>query len=153
MTPEAEKQAFAAALHYIQASEPCAIYFYSKYERTIYRNLCKKYPDVCTPERIEEIFDPRHSVDLYNDVVEKGTEWPTRDFSIKTLVQYLGFQWKDPHPSGAARSTVLTPPFSFSSSWKSICSPFCASTDGNGGFPQHGLERGFTFSAQRTNRC
>ncbi len=102
MTPEAEKQAFAEALRYIQKSHPCVIYYYSKYERTIYRNLCKKYPDVCTSEQIEEIFDPRHSVDLYNDVVKKGTEWPTRDFSIKTLAQYLGFTWKDPHPSGAA---------------------------------------------------
>ena len=102
MTPEAEKQAFAEALHYIQESQPCTIYYYSKYERTIYRNLCKKYPDVCTPERIEDIFAPRNSVDLYNDVVKKGTEWPTRDFSIKTLAQYLDFKWKDPHPSGAA---------------------------------------------------
>ena len=101
MTPEAEKQAFTEALHYIQESQPCAIYYYSKYERTIYRNLCKKYPDVCTPERIEDIFDPRHSVDLYNDIVKKATEWPTRDFSIKTLAQYLEFKWKDPHPSGA----------------------------------------------------
>jgi predicted RecB family nuclease len=102
LTPEAEKQAFAQALQYIKESQPCAIYYYSKYERTIYRNLCKKYPDVCAPAQIEDIFDPAHSIDLYNDVVKKATEWPTRDFSIKTLAQYLGFKWKDPHPSGAA---------------------------------------------------
>ena len=55
-----------------------------------------------TAERIEDIFASRNSVDLYNDVVKKGTEWPTRDYSIKTLAQYLDFKWKDPHPSGAA---------------------------------------------------
>lgn len=102
LTPGAEKQAFAEALHYIQESQPCAIYYYSRYERTTYRDLCKKYPDVCAPEQIEAIFDPACSVDLYNDVVKKATEWPTRDFSIKTLAQYLGFKWKDAHPSGAA---------------------------------------------------
>jgi hypothetical protein len=32
----------------------------------------------------------------------KGTEWPTRDHSIKTLANYLGFTWRDRHPSGAA---------------------------------------------------
>jgi predicted RecB family nuclease len=39
---------------------------------------------------------------LYFDVVKKTTEWPTRDHSIKTLATYLGFSWRDPHPSGAA---------------------------------------------------
>jgi hypothetical protein len=34
---------------------------------------------------------PVCAVDLYCDVVVKATEWPTRDFSIKTLAKYLGF--------------------------------------------------------------
>ena len=42
------------------------------------------------------------AIDLYNDVVKKATEWPTWDFSIKTLAKYLGFSWRDTHPSGAA---------------------------------------------------
>ena len=36
------------------------------------------------------------------DVVKKATDWPTWDFSIKTLAEYLGFYWRDTHPSGAA---------------------------------------------------
>jgi uncharacterized protein YprB with RNaseH-like and TPR domain len=32
----------------------------------------------------------------------EGTEWSTRDYSIKTLAKYLGFEWRDAHPSGAA---------------------------------------------------
>lgn len=37
-------------------------------------------------------------------MVKKATEWPTRDHSIKTLAKYLGFNWRDTHPSGAASS-------------------------------------------------
>jgi len=33
---------------------------------------------------------------------DRSTEWPTRDHSIKTLARFLGFSWRDPHPSGAA---------------------------------------------------
>jgi predicted RecB family nuclease len=77
-------------------------YFYSKYERTIYRKLQQKYPGICTPEDIERLFEPSRAVDLYGDVVLKATEWPTLDHSIKTLAKYLGFSWRDTHPSGAA---------------------------------------------------
>ena len=38
-TVEAERKAFADAWHYIQNNQPCIIYYYSKYERTIYRKL------------------------------------------------------------------------------------------------------------------
>lgn len=101
-TPEAEKKAFSEAWHYIQERQPCTIYYYSKYERTIYRTLQQKYPDVCGADDIEQLFDPGNAIDLYNDVVKKTTEWPTWDFSIKTLAKYLGFSWRDTHPSGAA---------------------------------------------------
>jgi predicted RecB family nuclease len=73
-----------------------------KYERTIYRKLRQKYPHVCTETDLELLFNPKHAIDLYFDVVLKATEWPTRDYSIKTLAKYLGFVWHDPHPSGAA---------------------------------------------------
>ena len=101
-TVDAEEHAFADAWRHIQASQPCVIYYYSKYERTIYRKLQQKYPHVCTAPEIEELFDPTRAVDLYFDVVLKATEWPTRDFSIKTLAKYFGFDWCAPHPSGAA---------------------------------------------------
>jgi uncharacterized protein len=35
-------------------------------------------------------------------VVRKAKEWPTWDFSLKTLAKYPGFAWRDTHPSGAA---------------------------------------------------
>lgn len=101
-TPEAEREAFAAAIDYFRSRAAAGIYYYSKYERTIYRNLQKKYPDICTREDVEKIFDPRRAIDLYGDVVLKATEWPTRDHSIKSLAKFLGFTWRDTHPSGAA---------------------------------------------------
>ena len=101
-TPEAEKRAFSDAWRYIQERQQCTIYYYSKYERTIYRALQDKYPDVCSADDIEKLFDLADANDLYNDAVKKTTEWPTWDFSIKTLAKYLGFSWRDTHPSGAA---------------------------------------------------
>lgn len=98
----AERDAFAQAYAYLTQHEDAVIYYYSKYERTHYRNLQKKYLDVCSSEDIERLFDPARAVDLYGDVVIKATEWPTRDHSIKTLAKHLGFGWRDTHPSGAA---------------------------------------------------
>jgi predicted RecB family nuclease len=102
VTPAAEREAFAEAFKYLTSKSDAAIYYYSKYERTIYRKLQRKFPDVCSEAEIEELFNPLKSIDLYFDVVFRATEWPTRDHSIKTLAKYLGFGWRDTHPSGAA---------------------------------------------------
>jgi len=101
-TPEQEEQAFKDAIKFIQDSQPCKIYYYSKYERTIWRKLQKRYPDIASEEEIEDIFSSERSVDLYYDVVKPKTEWPTRDYSIKTLASYLGYSWRDSDPSGAS---------------------------------------------------
>jgi len=98
---EAEREAYSRAYAYVQSSQPCALYFYSKYERTWWRKLREKYPDVATEEQIEAIFSPKTAVDLYYDVVVPYSEWPTNDHSIKTLASYLGFKWRDASPSGA----------------------------------------------------
>jgi predicted RecB family nuclease len=102
VSPEAERDAFAQAYTYLSRQADAAIYYYSKYERTQYRKLQEKYPDVCSAEDVERLFDPARAIDLYGDVVIKATEWPTRDHSIKTLAKHLGFAWRDVHPSGAA---------------------------------------------------
>ena len=102
LSPIAEREAFAAARDYLRSRPAAIIYYYSKYERTIWRTLQQKYPDVCSADEIEALFHPTRSVDLYFDVVQKATMWPTRDHSIKTLAKFLGFQWRDTNPSGAA---------------------------------------------------
>jgi predicted RecB family nuclease len=73
-----------------------------------YRKLRRKCPDVCSEVTLRCCLTPR-AIDLYLDVVLKATEWPTRDFSIKTLAKYLGFEWRDPHPSGAASNGLSAP--------------------------------------------
>jgi len=100
-TPEEEEHAFAKAWEYIRSKQPCAIYFYSKYERTWWRKLQQRYPSVASEADIEAMFAPGMAIDLYFDVVKKHTEWPTHDHSIKTLASYLGFHWRDTSPSGA----------------------------------------------------
>ena len=102
LSAEAEHDAFVAAWGYLCARPSAIIYFYSKYERIIWRVLQRKYPRVCSAEDIESLFHPTRSVDLFYDVVQKATMWPTRDHSIKTLARFLGFQWRDTDPSGAA---------------------------------------------------
>jgi len=96
-----EKQAFSAAWEFIQKSMPCIIYYYSPYEKTQWKKLQEKYPEVMSEEDIERMFDSDYAIDLYHDVVKKKTEWPTNDYSIKTLASYLGFHWRDESPSGA----------------------------------------------------
>lgn len=97
-----EKRAFAESFAFLAADPAAHIYYYSKYERTIYRKLQQRYPDVCTAEEIDALFSAERATDLYFDVVTRATEWPTRDYSIKSLAKYLGFSWRDTHPSGAA---------------------------------------------------
>jgi uncharacterized protein len=101
-TEDAERDAFAAAWAYIQSHPAAAIYIYSKYERTIYRKLVGKYPDVCSPADVDQLFAPAKTIDLYGDVVKPASEWPTIDFSVKSIAKALGFEWRDKHPSGAA---------------------------------------------------
>lgn len=101
-TPAEEEKAFQDAWTYLKSVPTATIYYYSKYERTMWRKLQKKYPKVTTEEEIEAFFRPEKAIDLYYDVVLKATEWPTNDHSIKTLAKYLGFAWRDTHPSGAA---------------------------------------------------
>ena len=102
VSADQEERAFAEAWRHIADRQSCVVYYYSKYERTIWRKLQSKYSSVCTADDIEDLFNPSRSVDLYYDVVKKATEWPTRDHSIKTLARFLGFNWRDTDPSGAA---------------------------------------------------
>lgn len=101
-TPEEEQRAFADAWGYIASRRPCAIYYYSPYEKTAWRRLREKYPEVAAAGEVEELFSSPETVDLYSAVVRPHMVWPTRDHSIKTLAKYLGFAWRDEDPSGAS---------------------------------------------------
>lgn len=97
-----EKEAFEKFWEYIRSlGGDFAVYYYSKYERTQFRNLREKFPDVVSEDELEYFFDNEASIDLY-EMVKKHTEWPTYNYSVKTLAQHLGFNWRDTNPSGAA---------------------------------------------------
>ena len=52
---EEEQRAFSEAWQYIADHQPCVVYYYSKYERTIWRKLQSLYPDVCSKDDIEQL--------------------------------------------------------------------------------------------------
>lgn len=98
----AERAAFAASLDLLTGVAGAPIYYWSKYERTAYRALRAKYPDLCAEADIEALFEPGRAIDLLYDVVMPDTEWPLNDHSIKTIAKHCGFSWRDADPSGAA---------------------------------------------------
>jgi predicted RecB family nuclease len=100
-TEQGERDAFAAAWEFLSRHRDYMVYYYSKHERTKYRKLQEKYPEVCTAEDVGGLFSPSRSFDLYFDAVFKS-EWPTLDWSIKSLAKFLKFNWRDGDPSGAA---------------------------------------------------
>jgi predicted RecB family nuclease len=101
--PIHEEAAFRSAWKYLTARvQDSTIYYYSKYERTEYKKLAEKYPAVCTVGEVEALFASPVMIDLYFDVIKRATEWPLYNQSIKTIANYLGFQWRDASPSGAA---------------------------------------------------
>lgn len=101
-TTAEEERAFQDACDYIRLKQPCAIFYYSPYERTVWRRLQQKYPGVISGKEIESLFPDSRTVDLYLDVIKPFTEWPVNDYSIKTLARFCGFSWRDSDPSGAA---------------------------------------------------
>lgn len=102
ITPAAEREAFVQAMALFRRFPDALVVHYSKAERTEYRRLARAYPGVATPAEIEALFSPPRALDLYLDVVKGGSEWPTHDFSIKSLAKHCGFEWRDADPSGAA---------------------------------------------------
>ena len=101
-TPERERDAFAAAWDYVRARPDAVVYYYSPYERTTWKKLAARYPEVATEEDVLALFDEPRFIDLYHDVVRSKMVWPTHSLSIKTLATFLGFHWRDMDPSGAA---------------------------------------------------
>jgi predicted RecB family nuclease len=99
---QAERDAFAAAMALFRNHSGALIVHYSRYERTAYRRLVARYPDVAALDEIESLFRPPRALDLYADVVKPHSEWPTYDFSIKSLAKHCGFAWRDTDPSGAS---------------------------------------------------
>jgi predicted RecB family nuclease len=95
-----ERDAFAAAWGYLTADRSALITTYSAFERTTYRVLQRRYPEVATEAEVEELFAER-AVDLYFDAVFPATVWPTGSMGLKSVARHLGVEWRDKAPSGA----------------------------------------------------
>jgi predicted RecB family nuclease len=72
------------------------MYHYSQYERNELTKLAERHR--CNQKLFERLF--RNSTDLYQDVVDKHTEWPSPSYSIKAISGILGFHYSDPEPGG-----------------------------------------------------
>ena len=99
---EAEKEIWQKFWKYIQSlpQDDYAVYYYSHHEKTTYKKLQKRYPDVISKENVEKFFENPNVIDLYS-LVQKQTDWPVGSYSLKALATYLGFKWRDETPSGA----------------------------------------------------
>lgn len=100
--PEDERRAFAEVWAFLQSDEAAAIYYYSPYERTSYRMLQRRYPDVCSADDVEALFASPRVIDLYGDVVAPHTEWPLRSYGLKAIAKSQGFRWAAADAGGAA---------------------------------------------------
>lgn len=98
-----ERDAWAEFWSYIRSlpAGGFSVYYYSAHEKTNYKRLFKRYPDVVTQEELEAFFASPNTVDLYTNVILKHTDWPLSSYSVKEIATYLGFKWRDETPSGA----------------------------------------------------
>ena len=99
--PDDERDAFARAWAYIQEHRDAVVYYYSHYERTIWKQLARRYPKIATEGEVVALFEEDRFIDLYSDIVKPKMVWPTYSLSLKTLAMFLGFSWRDTDPSGA----------------------------------------------------
>jgi len=102
ISPEAEKIAWSNLWEYLKSlpEGAFAVYYYSSHEKTVYRKLAKKYPDVISLEEVNEFFNNKNVIDLYQTVV-KYTDWPLNSYSIKPIAKYCGFKWRNSEANGA----------------------------------------------------
>ena len=54
-TADAEEAAFAGAWDYVQSKNPTALFSYSPYERTTWRQLAERFPSVATVDQVNEV--------------------------------------------------------------------------------------------------
>lgn len=97
-----ERDAFAGAIEFLSADPEALITTYSAFERSTYRMLQRRYPDVATVEQIDELFSMPRSIDLYFGAVLPATVWPLHSLGLKAIARFLGFEWRDDEASGAA---------------------------------------------------
>ncbi len=99
-TADAERRAYADALAVFRRWPQALVVHYGHHEKTYYRRLQRRYPELATAAEIESLYAKPRAIDLY--ALARRAIWPAADHSVKSLAQCLGFRWRDANPSGAA---------------------------------------------------
>lgn len=97
-----EGAAFEGAWRLLTSDPTAVVYYYSPFERTAYRSLQRRHPDVCTADEVEAFFASDRTIDLYTDVVRPRTQWPLQSYGIKAIAKSLGFSWAAEDAGGAS---------------------------------------------------
>jgi len=100
--PDGERLAFEGAWRFLTADPGAVVYYYSPFERTSYRALQRRHPDVCTAADVEAFFARSSTIDLFTDVVRPHTEWPLSSYGLKPIAKLNGFAWSAEDASGAS---------------------------------------------------
>jgi uncharacterized protein len=95
-SPADEKKKWKQFWQYLSGLDDFHMYHYSQYERKELTKLADKHR--CDRKLFERLFE--NSTDLYQDVVDRHTEWPSHSYSIKSVSSILGFRYSDPEPGG-----------------------------------------------------
>ncbi|MGF1478360.1 MAG: TM0106 family RecB-like putative nuclease [Cyanophyceae cyanobacterium] len=94
-TPEEEKTNWQQFLEFVSAYKSAPIFHYSEYEVEALRRLANLYN---TPRKsVEQVIS--RFVDLHSCVVN-SVVLPVESYSLKSLANWLGFQWRDVNASG-----------------------------------------------------
>ncbi|PSO47240.1 MAG: recombinase B [Cyanobacteria bacterium SW_9_44_58] len=94
-SPEQEEQVWKQFLDLVCLDPHAPIYHYSKYEAETIKRLAALYK---TSKKQEQQLLKR-LVDLH-DRVTRFLILPTENYSLKTIAQWLGFQWRESEASG-----------------------------------------------------
>lgn len=94
-TPEQEKEIWEQFLELVFLDPNAPIFHYSKYEAETIRRLAQLYQTSKTQEQLLQ----KRLVDLH-DRVTRYLILPTENYSLKTIAQWLGFQWREAGVSG-----------------------------------------------------
>jgi uncharacterized protein len=102
-TRDGEAQAWKEFWEYIWSlpENDYAVYYYSHHEKSTYKHMLKKHPNVLTESQLEGFFEHPNVIDLYSKVIRSHSDWPLWSYSLKDIATYLGFTWRDETPSGA----------------------------------------------------
>ncbi len=88
--PEEEGLIWEQFLHFVSLYPDAPIFHYSEYEVDAVQRLAKLYRT--SPKKIQPLLS--RFVDLHEMTIETVT-LPVRSYSLKSLAQWLGFQWRD----------------------------------------------------------